>query len=137
MNLLPTVFHLLSFEIECIRPYFHSASRNKSRPGNSWSGRRAETAVRYLGQYGECRLSNGQLRSNGQNTSTKIASRIRERKSRHEGRNQSTLFHLQVTEDTAKVLMSIGYTCVCRGPTYVKGKGTLITYFVRTPFDDK
>ncbi|KAJ0178523.1 hypothetical protein K1T71_006346 [Dendrolimus kikuchii] len=40
---------------------------------------------------------------------------------------------IQVTEDTAKILMSAGYTCECRGPTYVKGKGTLITYFVKTP----
>ncbi|XP_075978653.1 adenylate cyclase type 2 Ac76E [Anticarsia gemmatalis] len=40
---------------------------------------------------------------------------------------------IQVTEDTAKVLMSAGYTCECRGPTYVKGKGTLTTYFVKTP----
>ncbi|KAF9405759.1 hypothetical protein HW555_013633, partial [Spodoptera exigua] len=40
---------------------------------------------------------------------------------------------IQVTEDTAKVLMNAGYTCECRGPTYVKGKGTLITYFVKTP----
>ncbi|XP_053606386.1 adenylate cyclase type 2-like isoform X2 [Plodia interpunctella] len=40
---------------------------------------------------------------------------------------------IQVTEDTAKVLMSAGYNCECRGPTYVKGKGTLTTYFVKTP----
>ncbi|CAB3259559.1 unnamed protein product [Arctia plantaginis] len=40
---------------------------------------------------------------------------------------------IQVTEDTAKVLMSAGYTCECRGPTFVKGKGTLVTYFVKTP----
>ncbi|XP_052750076.1 adenylate cyclase type 2-like isoform X1 [Galleria mellonella] len=40
---------------------------------------------------------------------------------------------IQVTEDTAKVLMNVGYTCECRGPTFVKGKGTLITYFVKTP----
>ncbi|CAH1638902.1 unnamed protein product [Spodoptera littoralis] len=40
---------------------------------------------------------------------------------------------IQVTEDTAKVLMNAGYTCECRGPTYVKGKGTLTTYFVKTP----
>ncbi|XP_044748123.1 adenylate cyclase type 2 [Coccinella septempunctata] len=44
---------------------------------------------------------------------------------------------IQVTEDTAKILMNAGYTCECRGPTYVKGKGTLTTYFVKTPFDDK
>ncbi|XP_050351953.1 adenylate cyclase type 2-like isoform X1 [Nymphalis io] len=40
---------------------------------------------------------------------------------------------IHVTEDTAKVLMKAGYTCECRGPTYVKGKGTLVTYFVKTP----
>ncbi|CAH0385414.1 unnamed protein product [Bemisia tabaci] len=44
---------------------------------------------------------------------------------------------LQVTEDTAKILIGAGYDCVCRGPTYVKGKGTLTTYFVNTPFSDK
>ncbi|KAF5269880.1 hypothetical protein FQR65_LT05678 [Abscondita terminalis] len=44
---------------------------------------------------------------------------------------------IQVTEDTAKILMNAGYSCECRGPTYVKGKGTLTTYFVKTPFDDK
>ncbi|KYN04410.1 Adenylate cyclase type 2 [Cyphomyrmex costatus] len=44
---------------------------------------------------------------------------------------------LQVTEDTAKILINAGYELVCRGPTYVKGKGTLTTYFVKTPFDDK
>ncbi|XP_069701394.1 adenylate cyclase type 2 [Periplaneta americana] len=44
---------------------------------------------------------------------------------------------LQVTEDTAKILMGAGYECECRGPTYVKGKGTLTTYFVKTPFDEK
>ncbi|XP_018315113.1 adenylate cyclase type 2 [Mycetomoellerius zeteki] len=44
---------------------------------------------------------------------------------------------IQVTEDTAKILINAGYELVCRGPTYVKGKGTLTTYFVKTPFDDK
>ncbi|XP_049861378.1 adenylate cyclase type 2 [Schistocerca gregaria] len=44
---------------------------------------------------------------------------------------------IQVTEDTAKILMAAGYDCECRGPTFVKGKGTLTTYFVRTPFDEK
>ncbi|XP_035742022.1 adenylate cyclase type 2-like isoform X1 [Vespa mandarinia] len=44
---------------------------------------------------------------------------------------------LQVTEDTAKILIAAGYELVCRGPTFVKGKGTLTTYFVKTPFDDK
>lgn len=44
---------------------------------------------------------------------------------------------IQVTEDTAKILMGAGYSCECRGPTYVKGKGTLTTYFVKTQFDEK
>ncbi|KAK0098595.1 hypothetical protein PV326_006343 [Microctonus aethiopoides] len=44
---------------------------------------------------------------------------------------------LQVTEDTAKILKNVGYELICRGPTYVKGKGTLTTYFVKTPFDSK
>jgi len=44
---------------------------------------------------------------------------------------------IQVTEDTAKILTAAGYECECRGPTYVKGKGTLTTYFVRTQYDMK
>uniref|UniRef100_A0A1Y1L9N5 adenylate cyclase n=1 Tax=Photinus pyralis TaxID=7054 RepID=A0A1Y1L9N5_PHOPY len=44
---------------------------------------------------------------------------------------------IQVSEDTAKILTNAGYSCECRGPTYVKGKGTLTTYFVKTPFDEK
>ncbi|VVC38262.1 Hypothetical protein CINCED_3A006823 [Cinara cedri] len=44
---------------------------------------------------------------------------------------------IQVTEDTAKILMAAGYDCECRGPTYVKGKGTLTTYFVKTQYDVK
>ncbi|GAB0089440.1 Adenylate cyclase [Sergentomyia squamirostris] len=44
---------------------------------------------------------------------------------------------LQTTENTAKVLMTAGYACDCRGPIYVKGKGTLTTYFVKTPYDDR
>ncbi|XP_076173456.1 adenylate cyclase type 2 Ac76E isoform X2 [Ptiloglossa arizonensis] len=44
---------------------------------------------------------------------------------------------LQVTADTAKILTAAGYELTCRGPTYVKGKGTLITYFVKTPFDNR
>lgn len=46
-----------------------------------------------------------------------------------------TMGRIQVTEDTAKILMDAGYNCECRGPTYVKGKGTLTTYFVCTPQD--
>ncbi|XP_053675122.1 adenylate cyclase type 2 [Anopheles nili] len=44
---------------------------------------------------------------------------------------------VQVTENTAKVLMTAGYTCECRGPIHVKGKGILTTYFVKTPFDER
>uniref|UniRef100_A0AAG5DS33 adenylate cyclase n=1 Tax=Anopheles atroparvus TaxID=41427 RepID=A0AAG5DS33_ANOAO len=44
---------------------------------------------------------------------------------------------VQVTENTAKVLMAAGYSCDCRGPIHVKGKGILTTYFVKTPFDEK
>lgn len=44
---------------------------------------------------------------------------------------------LQVTEDTAKILEHAGYQLICRGPTFVKGKGTLTTYFVKTPFDGR
>ncbi|XP_054736031.1 adenylate cyclase type 2 isoform X1 [Anastrepha obliqua] len=44
---------------------------------------------------------------------------------------------LQTTENTAKILMSAGYECECRGLTYVKGKGNLVTYFVKTQFDGK
>ncbi|KAL3186618.1 hypothetical protein MRX96_027429 [Rhipicephalus microplus] len=42
---------------------------------------------------------------------------------------------IQVTEDTAKKLQECGYECECRGSTYVKGKGTLTTFFVKTQFD--
>ncbi|XP_058835255.1 adenylate cyclase type 2 isoform X3 [Topomyia yanbarensis] len=44
---------------------------------------------------------------------------------------------VQATENTAKVLMAAGYSCECRGPIPVKGKGILTTYFVRTPFDER
>lgn len=53
----------------------------------------------------------------------------------YQGINKTCSF--QVTEVTANVLMAAGYACECRGPIYVKGKGTLTTYFVKTPFDDK
>ncbi|GBN07695.1 Adenylate cyclase type 2 [Araneus ventricosus] len=42
---------------------------------------------------------------------------------------------IQVTEDTAKILMEHNYDCECRGTIYVKGKGNLTTYFVKTQFD--
>ncbi|CAG9818508.1 unnamed protein product [Phaedon cochleariae] len=47
------------------------------------------------------------------------------------------LGRIQATDLTAQVLIRAGYQCECRGPTYVKGKGTLTTYFVKTAFDDK
>ena len=31
--------------------------------------------------------------------------------------------------------MGAGWTCHCRGPTQIKGKGTLVTYFVQPPMD--
>ncbi|XP_071517524.1 uncharacterized protein [Panulirus ornatus] len=42
---------------------------------------------------------------------------------------------IQVTEETAAILQGAGWACECRGPTPIKGKGTLITYFVSTPYD--
>ncbi|KAK7074982.1 putative adenylyl cyclase class-4 guanylyl cyclase [Halocaridina rubra] len=42
---------------------------------------------------------------------------------------------IQVTEETAAILSSAGWSCECRGPRHIKGKGTLITYFVSTPYD--
>ncbi|XP_039208358.1 adenylate cyclase type 7 isoform X2 [Crotalus tigris] len=39
---------------------------------------------------------------------------------------------IQVTEETCKILKSLGYACECRGLINVKGKGELITYFVCT-----
>ncbi|XP_074090880.1 adenylate cyclase type 4 isoform X3 [Macrotis lagotis] len=39
---------------------------------------------------------------------------------------------IQVTEETARVLQSLGYTCYSRGVIKVKGKGQLCTYFLST-----
>ncbi|XP_029807368.1 adenylate cyclase type 4 isoform X3 [Suricata suricatta] len=39
---------------------------------------------------------------------------------------------IQVTEETARVLQSLGYTCYSRGVIKVKGKGQLCTYFLNT-----
>ncbi|CAB4067621.1 ADCY2 [Lepeophtheirus salmonis] len=44
---------------------------------------------------------------------------------------------IQVPDTTAEVLMSVGYECNCRGPIFVKGKGMITTYFVKTAFDHK
>lgn len=43
-----------------------------------------------------------------------------------------TPFQSQVTEETARVLQSLGYTCYSRGIIKVKGKGQLCTYFLNT-----
>nr|XP_056718953.1 adenylate cyclase type 2 isoform X2 [Euleptes europaea] len=39
---------------------------------------------------------------------------------------------IQVTEETSKILQTLGYICTCRGIINVKGKGDLQTYFVHT-----
>nr|XP_040131109.1 adenylate cyclase type 4 isoform X3 [Ictidomys tridecemlineatus] len=39
---------------------------------------------------------------------------------------------IQVTEETAQALQSLGYTCYSRGVIKVKGKGQLCTYFLNT-----
>ena len=41
----------------------------------------------------------------------------------------------QVTERTAQILLEAGYRLDCRGSIQVKGKGALVTYLVRTPYD--
>jgi hypothetical protein len=42
----------------------------------------------------------------------------------------------QVASETATVLMSSGHHCYVRGDIFVKGKGIITTYFVKTPFDN-
>ncbi|XP_043192777.1 adenylate cyclase type 2-like [Amphibalanus amphitrite] len=42
---------------------------------------------------------------------------------------------IQVTERAAQILLEAGYRLDCRGSIQVKGKGALVTYLVRTPFD--
>uniref|UniRef100_G3NTG0 Adenylate cyclase type 4 n=1 Tax=Gasterosteus aculeatus aculeatus TaxID=481459 RepID=G3NTG0_GASAC len=37
---------------------------------------------------------------------------------------------IQVTEETSRILLTLGYMCSCRGIINVKGKGELKTYFV-------
>ncbi|TSL82496.1 Adenylate cyclase type 2 [Bagarius yarrelli] len=39
---------------------------------------------------------------------------------------------IQVTEETSRILTTLGYMCSCRGIINVKGKGDLKTYFVHT-----
>ncbi|XP_020815073.1 adenylate cyclase type 2-like [Drosophila serrata] len=43
--------------------------------------------------------------------------------------------HIQVTEESAKILMNFGIKCNLRGLTFVKGRGEIPTYFVA--FDEK
>ncbi|CAF0808251.1 unnamed protein product [Adineta ricciae] len=38
---------------------------------------------------------------------------------------------IHVPEETQRVLFENGYSCECRGPIYVKGKGNMTTYLVR------
>lgn len=47
--------------------------------------------------------------------------------------SHGTMGKIQVTSNTAKVLMENGYECECRGNIYVKGKGELETYFIKSP----
>ena len=44
-------------------------------------------------------------------------------------------FQFQVTEELVDPLGASGHSCHLRGPIFVKGKGTITTYFVKTPFD--
>ncbi|KAI5624115.1 adenylate cyclase type 2 isoform X1, partial [Silurus asotus] len=39
---------------------------------------------------------------------------------------------IQVTEETSRILVTLGYMCSCRGIINVKGKGELKTYFIHT-----
>ena len=41
-----------------------------------------------------------------------------------------------MTNETAAVLMTSGHNCYVRGDIFVKGKGIITTYFVKTPFDN-
>ena len=45
------------------------------------------------------------------------------------------LLSFQVTEEMVDILGASGHSCHLRGPIFVKGKGTITTYFVKTPFD--
>lgn len=56
---------------------------------------------------------------------------------RSKGGLRKVRFFLQVTDETAEVLMRANYKCNLRGPIFVKGKGIITTYFAKTPFDDK
>lgn len=39
---------------------------------------------------------------------------------------------LKVTEETAQVVLGVGYSVTLRGVVNVKGKGELTTYFINT-----
>lgn len=45
---------------------------------------------------------------------------------------------LQVTKEVAELLQasSSSFECECRGEIFVKGKGMLTTYLVKTPYDE-
>ena len=47
------------------------------------------------------------------------------------------LLLLKVTDETASILIATGHECILRGPIFVKGKGIITTYFVKTQFDGK
>ena len=43
--------------------------------------------------------------------------------------------NLKVPEETRNILIDYGYDCECRGDIYVKGKGQMVTYFVKSRND--
>ena len=47
-------------------------------------------------------------------------------------------FALQVTKEVAELLSASNssFECECRGEIFVKGKGMLTTYLVKTPYDE-
>ncbi len=38
-------------------------------------------------------------------------------------------------EETSNILVDYGYACECRGTIHVKGKGQMVTYFVKPRFE--
>jgi class 3 adenylate cyclase len=42
---------------------------------------------------------------------------------------------IQVPEETKDILSDYGYLCECRGKIYVKGKGEMVTYIVKSKHD--
>lgn len=43
---------------------------------------------------------------------------------------------IHVTQNVADILMKEGNPCECRGEIYVKGKGQIVTYLVKTQYDE-